>query len=291
MNTTSEVQAGKAGRREERSIGRLLLDAGVITAEGAEKALRLHKERGIHFGEACVELGLVTSDDIRRALASQFDYPYVRPGQGNLNRQLIAAYEPFSDQVEALRAIRTHLLLRWFAPDRRKLAVVSSGRRDGRSYLAANLAIVFSQLGERTLLIDADMRAPRQHELFGLPGGAGLSGLLSGRTSSESHVHRIADFANLCVLTAGAEPPNPLELISRPEFETALDDFSRDYEVVIVDTPSVTWGADAKVIAARCGGAMLVARMGRSRVRALQDLTRSLTSTGTEIVGSVANDH
>jgi protein-tyrosine kinase len=272
----------------DRCIGKILLDAGKLQPGDAERALRFAKEKGVRFGEACVQLKVVSQADIESALSDQFDYPYLRPGDNELSGELVAAYRPFSNQVEELRALRTQLLLRWFTPDRKLLAIVSATHGDGRSYLAANLAIVFSQLGERTLLIDADMRSGRQHELFKLPNQYGLSALLSGRVNGAA-IQRVGRFANLSVLTCGGTPPNPLELASRPEFVDVLTNESRNFDVVLIDTPAGTDGSDAHAISARAGGALIVARENRSRIDALGRLIASIQSTQVEVVGCVFN--
>jgi len=284
-NSTGSVRPAATA---ERSIGRILLDAGLITAEGAEKALRMHRDEGIRFGEACVRLGLVTQADIQEALSNQFDYPYLRSGTGNLSAELVAAYAPFSRQVEALRALRTQLLLRWFSQERKVLSVISPSRGDGRSFVTANLAIVFSQLGERTLLVDADLRAPRQHRMFNLENRTGLSVVLGGR-GGEADVSRVEHFANLSVLTAGPQPPNPVELISRTEFQTFLDAMAQRFDVILIDTSAASSGADAQTVSMRVGGAMLLVRDGRTRVKDAQSLSRSVSDANAEIVGCVVN--
>ena len=146
----------------DRSIGAILVESGKLTQENAEPILRLQQEENLPFGEAAVKLGMLSPKDIQFALAHQYDYPYLMPGDGTVSNELLAAYQPFSPQVEALRGLRSQLLLRWFSGSREQkmLSIVSPGEGEGRSYLAANLALVFAQLGERTLLIDADMRAP-----------------------------------------------------------------------------------------------------------------------------------
>lgn len=272
----------------DRSIGKILLDAGKLKPGDAERALRLAKEKSIRFGEACLQLKLVSQSDIDSALSRQFDYPYLHPGDANLSDDLVAAYHPFSPQVEALRNLRTQLLLRWFSPERKVLAIVSSARGDGRSYLAANLAIVFSQLGERTLLIDADMRDPRQHELFKLSNQYGLSALLTGRVNGAA-IERVNHFANLSVIPAGATPPNPLELVSRPEFRDMLTHESENFDVVLIDTPAAVTSSDAQAIAARAGGALLVAREDRSRIEAVSRLAASIQNSHADVVGCVFN--
>jgi receptor protein-tyrosine kinase len=273
---------------DERTIGGMLLDAGKITTADAERALGVQKEEGLRFGEACIKLGVVTRADIEEVLSRQFRYPYLRSGESNLGSELVAAYAPFSPKVEALRALRTQLMLRWFNSEHKVLAICSPSNGDGRSYLAANLAIVFSQLGNDVLLVDADMRQPRQHEIFNLSNRTGLSTVLAGRGDGGS-IDRIAHFDNLSVITAGAVPPNPLELLSRPEFPRFLDPLTRRFEIVLLDTPASNSGADVQTIAMRAGGALILGRMGRTRLKDLQALSAGITSSGAVIVGSLFN--
>lgn len=273
-----------------RAIGAILIDAGRLKPDDAERILRAQRERGVLFGDAAKSLGLLTEQDIEFALSRQFDYPYLRHGESRLSEDLVAAYTPFSAPVEALRSLRSQLLLRWFDPGRRMLAIVSPERGEGRSWLAANLAIVFSQLGEKTLLIDADLRNPRQHQLFGVDNTIGLSAALSGRGGPES-VQRVPALRDLSVLPAGAKPPNPVELLSRPSFSSLLDSLSRDFDVIIIDSAAANEHADAQTIAARAGGAVLLAEQNRSRASSLRALADTLTQSGSVLVGTVINQH
>ena len=274
-----------------RNIGALLIDAGRLSAEDAEKVLRLQKERDLRFGDAALQLKLLTEDDIRFALSRQFDYPYLPAGDQSLSQELVAAYRPFTGPVERLRALRSQLMLRWFdgAPERKALAVVSPGNGDGRSFIAANLAIVFSQLGERTVLVDADMRKPRQHALFHLGNHSGLSDVIAGRAGPEAVV-RIPSLLGLSVLPAGAPPPNPQELLGRPAFVELLLGLGKNFDTIIIDTPATDDCADAQTVAARAGAAMIVARKNLTLAGELLELTRSLQQSGVELVGSALND-
>ena len=274
-----------------RSIGAILIDTGRLTAENAERILRMQKEQGKRFGDAAIELGLLSKDDIRFALASQFDYPYLPAGDNSLSQELVAAYTPFSPVVEQLRVLRSQLMLRWFDAEaqRKALAIVSPDNGEGRSFIAANLAIVFSQLGERTLLIDADLRTPRQHELFMLGNNAGLSDMLVGRIGAEAVV-RVPSLLGLSVLPAGAVPPNPQELLGCPAFVEALQSISGDFDVVIIDTPAAKDYADAQTIAVRAGAALMLIRKNWSSIPKTAQLTRNLQQSGAILVGSVLND-
>lgn len=276
---------------KDRSIGATLIDAGKLTLEDAERVLRLQKTEGIRFGEAAVKLGLVSAAEIQQILARQFDYPYLMAGEALVSEEVIAAYKPFSSQVEALRALRSQLMLRWFSTEleRKALAIVSPVRGEGRSFLAANLAVVFSQLGEHTLLIDADMRNPCQHKLFGLENRVGLSAILSGR-GEVSAIERIPSLIDLSVLPAGAVPPNPQELISRPIFSQLMEELSREFDVIIIDTPAGENYADAQTLATRAGGAMVVAHKNTSRLRATRRLVDELAQASVLVVGTVLNE-
>jgi chain length determinant protein tyrosine kinase EpsG len=273
-----------------RSIGAILVDAGRLSSADTERILHFQRERGTRFGEAGRALRLLTDDDVRFALSVQFGYPYLAR-DSTLSRELVAAYQPASRPVEQLRALRSQLMLRWFdtGADRRGLAIVSAGAREGRSYIAANLAIVFSQLGERTLLIDADMRAPRQHQLFNLGKSAGLSDMLAGRAGAEAVVG-IAALQDLSVLPAGAIPPNPQELLGRHEFSKLLQSLGEDFSVIIIDTPPASQCADAHTVAVRAGAALMVARQNTSSVPQMAQFTQGLREFGVTLVGSVLND-
>lgn len=273
-----------------KPMGLILIDSGRLSIANAEKILISQRESGVRFGEAGRALGLLTEDDVRFALSVQFHYSYI-PSASTLSHELIAAYEPDSPSVEELRMLRSQLMLRWFnnGVDNKGLAVVSAGVGDGRSYIAANLAIVFSQLGERTLLIDADMRNPRQHKLFSLGKRAGLSDILVGRAGSDAIVN-IDALPNLSVLTAGAIPPNPQELLGRQSFSKLLLALGEDFDVMIIDTPPANICADAHTVAVRTGAALIVARQDKSSMVQLGQFTRSLREFGVTLVGSVLND-
>jgi receptor protein-tyrosine kinase len=152
------------------------------------------------------------------------------------------------------------------------------------------LAIVFSQLGERTLLIDSNLRSPRQHELFKLENKVGFSSILAGRATVDEAVIRIPVFVNLSVLPAGATPPNPQELLNRPAFGDLLAQARDAYDIVLLDTSGMNVGADSTVVAARAGSALLVGRMIETRVSAFRDMAQTLTRIGVAVVGSVLND-
>ena len=287
MNQVTSPAAQLPARAErESSMGRILLDMGKIKPEDAERVLRLQKETGMRFGEAAQSLHLITAADVQQVLARQFDYPYLQPGQGDFATELVAAYEPFSAQVETLRAIRSQLMLRWFVNGRKTLAIACVNPREGASLFAANLAVVFSQLGERTLLVDANLRTPRQHQIFNMPGKQGLSDILAGRADLGT-IAPMDSFVDLSVLQAGTLPPNPQELVSRTSFGNLSQNMAKAFDVVLYDVPAFSAGADALAIAARVGGVLLVARRNKTSLTDIGVVAEQLGRVGAEVVGSV----
>lgn len=277
--------------RTASAIGDILIERGRLRAEDVERVIERQRETGQPFGEAALSLRLIERADLNAALSAQFNYGYLHDEQGALSREIVTAYKPFSRVAEQMRALRGQLMLRWFNgdPARKVLTVVSAQSRDGRSFLAANLAVVFSQQGQRTLLIDGDLRQPRQHTLFGIGHSAGLAGILSGRVGMEV-IENVPGLPGLRVLPAGAVPPNPQELVGMPPLGDLLESAMAHADVVLIDTPAASTCADAEMIAARTGAALLLARRNRTPLRGAGDLAGRLQDTGVALVGSVLND-
>src|SRR5260221_6986471 len=139
----------------DRSIGDFIRQVRQLSDAQIDEILAHQRENGLRFGEAAIALKLASRDDVLWALSQQFHYPYAPDEGAGFNPELVAAVDPFNAQAEAMRGIRSQLMLGLLSPDRprRALAVLSPNVGDGKSFFAANLAIVFSQLGEKTLLI------------------------------------------------------------------------------------------------------------------------------------------
>lgn len=283
-----DTQSAKDGR----SIGEIISEANSLSPDQIEQILAYQRENGVRFGEAAVALGLANTDDVLWALAQQFHYPYASEGKTNLNAELLVAARPFSEQAEAFRSIRSHVIMKLYSDEgpRAALAVLSPNSGDGKTFFAANLAVAFSQLPGRTLLIDGDMRNPRLHELFNLSGrGDGLSSILSGRAASKV-IQSVKELPNLFVLPVGPKPPNPLELLERPAMGMLLRELKTKFDRVIVDTPAAAQGTDGPVIAAKCGAAIIIARQNKTRIPDLQQVTRSVSMSSARLLGTIVNE-
>jgi chain length determinant protein tyrosine kinase EpsG len=276
---------------KDRHIGDLIRDARNLSAAEVEKVLAYQRQHGVRFGEAAVTLGLASPEDVLNALAQQFHYPLATAERRVASPELVTLSQPFSVQAEAVRAVRSQLTMRWNKPEapRKALAVISPSSGDGKTYFAANLAVSLAQLGGRTLLVDADLRGPRQHEVFKVSNAAGLSSLLSGRAETQV-IQPVEGVPGLFVLPCGAIPPNPLELIERPAFGLLVRELTSKFDHVIIDTAAASQGSDACVVAARCGAALVLTRKDENRVVQVQELVAALTGSPVDLVGAVVNE-
>lgn len=276
---------------QDPTLGEILKRTKGLTGEQVSQTLDYQREHGLRFGEAAVALGLAQPEDIIWALSQQFHYPYAPLAERNLNDELIVANAPFAEEVEAFRDLRAQLVMDIMNPaeQRRALAVVSASVGDGKSFIAANLATAFSQLPGRTLLIDADLRSPRLHEVFGVEAGSGLTGILAGR--AEANVIKPAGhLPNLYLLPAGVIAPNPTELLQRAAMSLLLKELLSKFDYVLVDTPAADHGSDARIIAMHCGAAMVVGRKDKTSTSAMKQLIQHLDKSKVKMSGIVLND-
>ncbi|MBV8620604.1 MAG: polysaccharide biosynthesis tyrosine autokinase [Curvibacter sp.] len=271
-------------------MGELFIQAGKLTREQVDQVIQLQETTPLRFGEAAVRLHLLSDHDIQAVLARQFDYVTasdLRVGQ-EPGCPLPIANAPYSPEAEAIRRIRSEILLEAGEPRTLRLALVSPGAEEGRSYLAANLAFSFAQLDKRTLLIDADFRQPSLHGYFGMSNKKGLSSVLSGRSEAGFEV-MTSVLPKLVVLPAGPLPPNPLEVLRDPGLSRLIDRLAVDFDVVLVDTPPATDSSDSKVIARQVGAALVIGREDVTRVTDLRQTADDLQSVGVHLMGTVYN--
>jgi chain length determinant protein tyrosine kinase EpsG len=275
----------------DRPIGQLLCLSRGLRPADVEQILLRQREHGGRFGEVAIALGLATPDDILEVLARQFEYPFVRSFDDQaLDEELVCARDPLGEDAQSFRELRTELLAGVLSGQPRALAVLSPARGEGRTYVAANLAIAFAQLGGRTLLVDADMRSPRQHAVFGVDNPVGLSQLLCGRVVYDV-VRPAPRISGLFLIGAGPTPPNPTELVHRGLFASLLRQWLADFDHVVLDTPAASSGPDGRVAAAAAGAALVVAQPQATRMAGLQHLLESVGKGPASLAGVVFNEH
>lgn len=273
-------------------IGRMLQTLRGLSDAQIDEIVAYQRRHGLQFGEAAVALQLASDDDIVGLISKQFHYPYdARSDAASLPAELVVVKNPFSEGAELVRDLRTQLTMGAMRPAKagRLLAVASPQSGDGKTFVAANLAAAFSQLGTRTLLIDANMRQPRIGSVFGaVQDGAGLSMILSGRAVQHAF-HQAKSLPNLFVMPAGTVPPNPQELLQGAAFELLLEELRHDFAHIVIDTPAAEAGADYRMVAARADAVLVVARQDRTPFRTLAQLVKTLERGPGALAGVVMN--
>jgi chain length determinant protein tyrosine kinase EpsG len=272
-------------------MGQILVESGRLAPEDVDRILALQSQSGKRFGQLGQELGLLSADDVRYALSVQFDFPYLGPDSALLP-ELVMAHQPESTAAEQWRGLRSQLALRGLANSGlpQRLAVLSPDRKEGRSVAAANLAIAWAQLGRRTLLIDADLRQPRQHLLFNLGQAAGLADALAGRSPVDGLIRTVPGLHGLSVLPAGTPAPNPQELLARPHMTQMLQALDEQHELLILDAPASSQCSDGLHVAAHCGLAVLIAHRDVSSLPRLLQLSQGLGDLGVRVAGTVLRE-
>jgi polysaccharide biosynthesis transport protein len=188
---------------------------------------------------------------------------------------------------ESFRMLQTNLQF-LNADDSLKVVVVSSSQSgEGKSTVAANLALAVAELGKRVLLVDADMRKPAQHSIWRQGNYEGLSNVLSGQSDHKSATIEIQP--NLFLLTAGVVPPNPVVLIDSVQMSTLIAEWSNAYDLVIIDAPPLTVAADAAILGTQAGGLVFVLRPGVADRESVEYAQEILTQSKLKVLGMVLN--
>jgi non-specific protein-tyrosine kinase len=202
--------------------------------------------------------------------------------------ELITASRPRARASENFRMLRTNI--RYFEVDHplRTLLVTSPGPAEGKSIMAANLAVVMAQSGLKVVVLDADLRQPRLHRLFGVLQGEGLSrSLVLGNL--DGNLEPVCEVDGLFVLSAGPLPPNPAEMLGSQRMRALLDELAQQMDVVLVDSPPMLAVTDAAVLAHMVDGVLLVVDAGKTRRGAAQHAVESLRQMEGNLIGVVLN--
>lgn len=214
-------------------------------------------------------------------------------GSGKLDPALVAHSDPRSAAAEAYRALRTNI--QFASPDKplRTLLATSTSPEDGKSTTLANLAITLAETGARTVLVDADLRRPAQHALFGLTNDVGLTSLMlagaEGLAPTRIPVQATA-VQNLGVLTSGPLPPNPAELLASRRMGEVLTTLAGLADYVLFDTPPIIAVTDAAILAPRVDGVLIVVRAGKTKRDLAVKAKRLLAQVNAPVVGVILND-
>ena len=209
-----------------------------------------------------------------------------QPRRRRIGRRLIDYAKP-SPLVEAFRALRTNVLFS-SSEQFRSIVVTSASPGEGKTLIAANLAVALAQAGQRVVILDADMRRPHMHSLFGLGVAPGLSDLLAGKVRLEDGVRATAT-PSLKVVTAGNAAANPAELVASRRFAELLAELQRGCDVVVLDTPPVMAVADASILAHQTSGVLFVVAADSTSRQAAQAALDQLERARSRFIGAVLN--
>jgi receptor protein-tyrosine kinase len=202
------------------------------------------------------------------------------------DEQLLMVHDPYDPRCENIRALRTELLLRRESTDTADIvALLSPCAGEGRSLLAAELAIAFAQLGRPTLLVDADFRRPQQHLFFGTDNNQGLSQAIENGV--KPHLHTVRGVPRMSVLTAGSISHNPLELLSSNNFASMIDDWRENFKFIVMDTAPVKHFSDGLAVASLVGRVLVLSRAQHTPYKDMRDMLRRLTTTRSHVLGAV----
>ncbi|WP_260437222.1 polysaccharide biosynthesis tyrosine autokinase [Burkholderia sp. Bp9012] len=304
LNNIQQLKLLKAGK-----VGTVrLIDTAVVPDEPVKpKAwidLAVSLVLGLSLGGGCAFLrstmfgGVSNPDELeqRTGLSVYSVVPY-SARQAVLQRKLranksdtlvLSSVEPRDPSVESLRSLRT--AMQFAMMDTASNVVVISGPTPGvgKSFVSSNLAAVLANAGTRVLLIDADMRKGHLHYYFGVERECGFSELLAGQRQVDE-VRHAQVLPNLDFIATGTLPPNPNELLLTPRLPTLLAEFSRHYDIVVIDTPPVLATADTGVLAQHAGALFLVAKAGMTNAAEIRESSKRLTQTGVVPKGIVFN--
>ncbi|MGH6992957.1 MAG: CpsD/CapB family tyrosine-protein kinase [Caulobacteraceae bacterium] len=216
--------------------------------------------------------------------------PFLREGGTKFTPSVVTFAEPQSRAAEAVRALRTHMMAQHVQEGRRALAVVGASEGVGCTFVAVNLAASLSQIGIKTLIIDADLRNPEVDKL--LPAGDAGEGLRQCLSSPDAPFYEhIRDdvLPGLSALYSGGAAPNPQELLAGDRFRALIDFCLRDYDATIIDTPPANSCSDARRVSTVVGYSLVVAAKDRSYVDDVKILISQLKGDRARVIGTVLN--
>jgi capsular exopolysaccharide synthesis family protein len=222
------------------------------------------------------------------------DFKKAAKTQGNFlqgseqNSQLaVANNAPITPVMDAFQVLQANLKLFNTTDAKRIFAVTSSVPQEGKSSVSANLAVAIAQVGHRVLLVDADMRRPRQHQIWKLPNPLGLSDVLTGEIQIQQAIQQVTP--NLSVLAAGTIPPNPVVLIESQRMRQLIATLSNNYDYIIFDTPPLAGMADTTLLGRMIDGVLMVVRPDVLDSASAIAAKKLLLNTNQNILGMVAN--
>ncbi len=208
-----------------------------------------------------------------------------------MKNELIVKTKPKSVISEDIRTIRTNLDFSLSEFDKKVVMVTSSLPSEGKTFISSNLAVTLAENGNKVLLVDCDLRRGRLHRLFGVSNEQGLSNLISkyDKDIDLAEYIRKTDMSKLIVLTRGAVPPNPSELLSSPKFKAIIEAFKKHFDYIVLDSAPVNGLPDALILSKVSDKVVIVAKYESTTIDALEDTKKALENVDANIAGVVIN--
>lgn len=250
---------------------------GAVLASAAAYALEFLDD-GVAKVTQVERLGLVTLGSV----------PLVHDTQEEADR-LVMFNDRYSAAAEAYRILRTNLQFASVDRPLHLIQVSSPSVGEGKSMTSANLAIAMAQLGQKVILVDADLHQPTQHRYFQVLNNVGVTTALLGNLAQVERMLKPTALANLALLPSGPLPPNPAELLASKRMQELLDTLKQHADVVIIDSPPITVISDAVMLATRMDGVLVVLRAGRTGLDTARNALRALAQVHAHILGAVLN--
>jgi len=204
-------------------------------------------------------------------------------------RQIITLTNPRSPISESYRALRTNIEFSSIDEKLQVLMVSSAGPGEGKSTTITNLAVTFAQSEKKVVLIDADLRKPTAHHTFSISNRYGLSSIISQQCSLEEGI-QVTDIPNLDVITSGAIPPNPAEMMGSKRMTATIEQLRQMYDIVLIDTPPLLAVTDAQIVSTKSDGVILVVDQGKVKRDIASKAVKNLESVNARILGVVLNN-
>ncbi|MEZ9041723.1 MULTISPECIES: polysaccharide biosynthesis tyrosine autokinase [unclassified Vibrio] len=246
--------------------------------------------RGVESPDQIEQIGLpvyaaVPKSDLQIELTNRFKS---KKQQTKGTQALLAESNPADLSVEALRGLRTSLHFAMLEAKNNILMISGPAPGIGKSFISTNFAAVAAKTGQKVLLIDADMRKGYLQQSFGVNWDNGLSDVLSGKQEFAQSV-KTTPVENLDIITRGQVPPNPSELLMHPRFAELMEWASKEYDLVIVDTPPVLAVTDPSIVGAFAGTTLMVARYGQNTIKEIEVARNRFEQSGIEVKGVIFN--
>ncbi|OEF75410.1 tyrosine-protein kinase [Vibrio cyclitrophicus 1F111] len=246
--------------------------------------------RGVESPDQIEQIGLpvyaaVPKSDLQIELTNRFKS---KKKQTKGTQALLAESNPADLSVEALRGLRTSLHFAMLEAKNNILMISGPAPGIGKSFISTNFAAVAAKTGQKVLLIDADMRKGYLQQSFGVNWDNGLSDVLSGKQEFAQSI-KTTPVENLDIITRGQVPPNPSELLMHPRFAELMEWASKEYDLVIVDTPPVLAVTDPSIVGAFAGTTLMVARYGQNTIKEIDVARHRFEQSGIEVKGVIFN--